>query len=857
MPDGGSIGLRIDITEIKKREASFRLLFDSNPVSMWVFDSETLAFLAVNDAAVKHYGYSREQFLAMTILDIRPAEEREDARRAAVADDDALRSARSWTHLKADGRRIDVMGFSSSLRYGARAARLAALIDVTEANRAEDELRRTRAFLDTLIENIPVSIVVKNARDLRYVLINRAYESMLGVRQADMLGRSTFDFFPQKEAEMFVVNDRAALQSGEKSVFEAHTLHTRTRGVRFVTSTKVVISDPGGNPEYLLTVVDDITERKQAEDKLRQAATVFASTHEGVTITDADGNITAVNPAFCLITGYDEAEVLGKNPRILKSDRHDDDFYRQMWNSIRTDGFWQGEIWNRRKTGEVYPELLTISAVRNDAGAVVNYIGAFTDITKIKQGEMRLQHLAHHDPLTDLPNRLLLLMCLDEAIGKAKRHGRRGAVLLLDVDRFKNVNDSLGHPTGDRLLMMIAERLRDVVSAPDFVARMGGDEFVVVLNDITFEDNARAVAQKLIEAFQRPFSLSEGHQVYIGASIGISLFPDHAAIANDLIQHADAALYRAKDRGRNTYSFYSTALTEAANIRLQMEAELRRGLEQREFQLHYQPIVSLTDGRIVGAEALIRWQSRSGLVPPSDFIPIAEETGLITPIGKWVLREACRQAKAWLDAGLPIYTMAVNLSPRQFEDPELEQHTRAILEETGLPGPRLEIELTESALMKQGREASDKLDSLKRLGVRLAIDDFGTGYSSLAYLARLPIDKLKIDQSFVRNIPDDRASSEITATIIALAKNLNLHVVSEGVETDAQLDFVRGEGCDAAQGYLFSRPLPAADFSAIYRRLARALRARMAGQVTCGKPIEPSARGLAPRENSRRILMQG
>lgn len=811
-PDGGSIGLRLDITEMKQREASFRLLFDSNPVPMWLHDNETLRFLAVNDAAIEHYGYSREQFLGMTVLDIRPAEDHEDARLAAKSSDDEMRSSRTWTHLKADGSRMDVAVYARSLQYEGRAAKLAALIDVTESKRAEAEIRRTRAFLDTIVENIPVSINVKEARDLRYVLINRAQEEMWGISRADMLGKNAYSFFPPEEAELFAVNDRRALASKKKVVFEAHSLHTRASGLRLVTSTKITIPGLTGEPEFLLTVVDDITERKQAEERLRQAAIVFASTHEAVVIADPRGNIIAVNPAFSTITGYAESELIGKNMRLLRSGRHDGDFYRRMWNSIQTSGFWQGEIWNRRKNGEIYPELLTISTVRNEAGEVVNYIGAFTDISSIKQSEMRLEHLAHHDPLTDLPNRLLLLSRLDEAVTRARHSGGHGAVLLLDLDRFKNVNDSLGHPAGDELLVLVAERLRQSVTEPDIVARMGGDEFIVLLNALPQPDAAGRFAERMIEQFREGFSLAGGREVYIGASIGISLFPDDGEGADDLLQHADAALYRAKDKGRNTFGYYSAVLTHAANLRLQLEADLRRALEHDEFVLHYQPVICLADGRICGVEALVRWQHPAlGLVQPGDFISVAEDTGLIIPLGDWVLRAGCRQMKAWIDAGLPIETMAINLSSRQFERSGLDQRIKAILQETGLPAHRLELELTESALMKQGSEASQKLNALKDLGVRLAIDDFGTGYSSLAYLARLPIDKLKIDQSFVHNIPHDRASTEITATVIALAKNLSIQVVAEGVEEQAQLEFVRNRGCDSAQGYLFSPPLPGPD----------------------------------------------
>ena len=556
----------------------------------------------------------------------------------------------------------------------------------------------------------------------------------------------------------------------------------------------------------------DVTERKQDEARLRLAMTVFNSTQSGVCVTDADGNIVTVNPAFSAITGYERSELIGRNPRLLQSGRHDRTFYRELWDCLSRDGFWQGEIWNRRKTGEIYPELLAISAVRNAKGVLANYVATFTDISRIKQSESQLDHLAHHDPLTGLPNRLRLLSSLEHAIGRAVRHGGRGAVLFLDLDRFKNVNDSMGHPAGDELLVLVARRVREYVPGGEVLARLGGDEFVVLMDAVSEPEAPAALAETLIAQFAEPFVFSGGRQVYVGASIGISVFPDDGDDPNVLIQHADAALYQAKESGRGTYRFYSEALTLAADARLEMETKLRRGLERNEFVLHYQPLLALADGRIVGMEALLRWQHPTeGLVMPDTFIPLAEETGLIVPLGEWVLRSACAQAAEWSAAGLAAHMISVNLSPRQLWQPDIHQIVRSVLEETGLSAACLELEITESALLEQGGEAAGKLNSLKQLGVRLAIDDFGTGYSSLAYLTRLPIDTLKIDKSFVLNIPSDRACMEVTAGIIALAKNLNLEVLAEGVETPEQLEFLQRHDCDRGQGYLFSRPLPAGD----------------------------------------------
>ncbi len=571
-----------------------------------------------------------------------------------------------------------------------------------------------------------------------------------------------------------------------------------------------VLRDETGEVVLASGVASDITERCQAAERLRQAATVFTSTQEGVLITDLDGNILTVNPAFTTITEYTEAEVLGKNPRLLQSGRHDRSFFQAMWHAIVTVGSWQGEIWNRRKGGEIYPQWLNISTVRNEQGQAVNYVGVFTDITQLKRSETQLEYLAHYDPLTGLPNRLLLLSRLNHALERARRDKTRGAVLFLDLDRFKNVNESLGHGTGDELLQIASQRMRACLCETDTLARLGGDEFVVVLEDLPDPANAASVAQKLIDRLDAPFVLSGEQEVYIGASLGISIFPDDADDADRLIQYADAALYQAKGSGRGIYHFYTESLTTSANERLALETRLRHALEQDEFVLHYQPLVTLTDGRIFGVEALVRWQIPGvGLLSPSRFIPLAEETGLIVPLGEWVLRTACARLKTWQDAGLPIEMLAVNLSPRQFQQGDLHERIRAILAETGLMSRHLELEITETALIEDGPENETKLAALKDLGVRIAIDDFGTGYSSLAYLKRFPIDKLKIDQSFVRDIPLDSSNMEIVAAIIAMAKTLKLEVLAEGVETDAQFAFLKQQGCDVAQGYLFSRPVAA------------------------------------------------
>ena len=575
--------------------------------------------------------------------------------------------------------------------------------------------------------------------------------------------------------------------------------------------------------QFLSSVADILAafiKRKRDEDSLRLSAAVIRSTHDGVVITDLEHRILRTNPSFSVITGYTEAEVLGNTPNLLHSLHHDAAFYQQMWGSIETCGFWQGEIWNRRKNGELYPEWLTVSAVRDETGEVVNYVGVFSDISKVKQAEEKLQHLAHYDALTDLPNRLLLRSRLEHAIKQAQREDRLLAVLYLDLDRFKDINDSLGHPAGDELLQIIADRLRQRLRKSDTLARIGGDEFVVLLESSMDVRDVVNIVQMLIRLVREPVNLCCGREVYVGVSIGISIFPDDGDDAEQLIRNADTAMYQAKEQGSDNFHLYTEAMTRRVEARLETEARLRRALTRNEFVIHYQPLISVADLRCTGLEALVRWNDplESGLVFPGSFIPLAEETGLILPLGDWVLRTACRQMKAWQDAGLALETLAINLSPIQFRQPDIHSRIADCLTETGLHPCCLELEITESAIMEQGSEAVAKLAEFKQLGVRLAIDDFGTGYSSLSYLKDFPIDKLKIDQSFVREISTSPAAAEIAAIIISMARTLNLESLAEGVEVEEQLEFLKASGCDSCQGYFFSRPVPADSIPQILTR---------------------------------------
>jgi len=572
---------------------------------------------------------------------------------------------------------------------------------------------------------------------------------------------------------------------------------------------------------FFASALRDITLTKQAEAHLRVAAIAFES-NEPMVITDAENIILQVNRAFTESTGYTKEEAVGQRINLLKSGRHDAAFYQEMWNDIERDGTWQGEIWDRRKNGEIYPKWLIISVVKGDDGAVTHYVGTHIDITERKAAEEQIKQLAFFDPLTQLPNRRLLQERLKHGIDVERRDGKQLALLMLDLDRFKAVNDSLGHLAGDELLLQVAARITTRLRDVDMVARMGGDEFIVLLEDIAHPEDAARVAEDIIADLSKVFCVVPGEEVQIGASIGISLYPQHGDSPALLMDHADAALYQAKDAGRGCFAYFSEDLTFAARERIALESRLRRAIDQQELRVFYQPQVDIVTGRIVGAEALVRWlDPTEGLIPPVRFIPIAEETGLIIAIGEWVLRQTCRQGRQWLDEGLPPFTLAVNVSPHQFRRSDICALVAGVLTETGFSPMQLELEITESGLMDNQANATKILNGLRDQGVRLAIDDFGTGYSSLAYLKHFPLDLLKIDKSFIDDIPFHQDDMEIAATIIAMGHILGFKVLAEGVETPEQLAFLQEKGCDMYQGYIKSRPVSAEEFAGLLREQQR------------------------------------
>ena len=547
------------------------------------------------------------------------------------------------------------------------------------------------------------------------------------------------------------------------------------------------------------------------QERLRQAAVVFDCTREGVLVSDHNGVIVHVNPALVKITGYAPEEVLGQRPNMFKSGHHGPEFYQAVFESLEKTGEWHGEIWNRRKSGEIYPQWQTIRAVRDNKDQITHYVAVFSDISAIKNTQSELMRLAHHDPLTDLPNRLLFTDRAEQALAYAQRHKSGCALLMIDLDHFKIINDSMGHNVGDLLLKAVGERLTAVFGKGFTVARLGGDEFAVLVENCTQVAQAAGFAQQVLEVMKGAFIL-ETHQLFISASVGISLYPNDALNAEQLLRNADSALFKAKSAGREGYALYTEELTAHAQYRIEVASDLRRALEQQELRVYFQPVHDLTTSRMVGVEALVRWQHpQRGLVAPGEFIPIAERTGLIAEIDAWVLEQACWQMCQWQAAGVDLSFVAVNISSRLFARPELYQLVSTVLADTGLNPALLELEVTESAVMDNSEVALEQMHRLRELGLRLAIDDFGTGFSSLLRLKRLPVQKLKIDQGFVAGLPGDDDDVAIVRAVIALAQSMGMQVHAEGIEYVEQAQFLLDHHCDLGQGYWFGRPVPARD----------------------------------------------
>lgn len=675
--------------------------------------------------------------------------------------------------------------------------------DNTTLYETEKAARENQERLLAVMNNSVSLMAVKDAAG-RYQYVNPKFERSFGFHAGQVVGKTDFQIFPPAVSDLFRESELEAMRL-RKDIEREETLHLGGADRHFLVVRFPLFDDDGAITGVCFQATD-ITERKHAEEQLRLAARVFDRAAEGVMITDIDQRILTVNDAFTTISGYTREEVVGRTPHILNSGRQPPEFYAEMWQKIKAQGWWQGEIWNRRKNGDVFLEWLSINTVKDQGGRVVNYVAMISDITLARESQQRIEFLATHDDLTGLPNRTLFNDRLRLALARASRSRENLAVVFLDLDNFKVINDTLGHDMGDDLLKQASARLLECVRTEDTVARLGGDEFVILL-EAAERHQAAMTAERLIRTLSMSYLLGE-QECYVSASVGISMYPDDATDPNGLMRNADAAMYRAKDHGKNAFQFFTAELAEQATQRLELETGLRRAIERNELILEYQPQVNLADNTVVGAEALVRWKRGGDILPPASFVPIAEESQLIVAIDEWVLGEVCRQIVAWDKAGVPQARVSINISARHFRKPDMVADTLAIIGEYGVAPERLCIEVTEGVLMDSD-QALSKLRALVDFGLRISIDDFGTGFSSLSYLKRFPIHELKIDRSFIDGIASDADDRAISSAIVALAGNLGMIVVAEGVEVGEQNTELKDLGCGHGQGCFYARPMSA------------------------------------------------
>jgi diguanylate cyclase (GGDEF)-like protein/PAS domain S-box-containing protein len=811
-------------TELEAERARLRVLLEAIPDLVWMKDGAGV-YRFCNPMFERFFGARESEIVGKTDYDF---VDKALADFFRAHDLNAIEAGQpsineEWITFADDGHRALLETTKTPVRdaQGVLMGVLGVARDITGRKQIQQALQESESRLHTILDSVEAFIYIKD-RNYRYQYANKSVRELYGKPMEEIAGREDADFFDAKTAANLRINDRCVIEHGERVALEEVNTNSRNAVTSAYLTVKLPLRDKDGHVYALCGISTDITEHKKVESSLRIAAASFES-QEGMLITDASNIILRINQSFAEMSGYSVQEVVGQMPSMFASGRHGADFYAAMWASIHTSGSWQGEIWDRRKNGEIYPKWMTITAVKGSDGAVTNYVATHTDITERKAAEAQISHLAFYDPLTLLPNRRLLADRLQQALAASARSGRDGALLFIDLDHFKTLNDTLGHDKGDLLLQEVARRLAGCVREGDTVARLGGDEFVVMLEDLSAQRHEAAsqtetVGEKILTALRRPFDLN-GNAYSTSSSIGITLFDAPHNRIDELMKRADLAMYQAKAAGRNTWRFFDPAMQAEVSARAALEVDLRAGLQQGQLVLYYQPQLDAA-GCVTGAESLVRWQHpQRGLVSPAEFIPLAEATGLILPLGHWVLETACRQLAQWAsDPARAALCVAVNVSAGQMHQRDFVEQVLAVLAVSGANPKRLKLELTESLLLDDVEGTIAKMQRLKALGVTFSLDDFGTGYSSLTYLKRLPLEQLKIDQSFVRDVLTDPNDAAIARTVVALAHSLGLAVIAEGVETEAQRDWLASQGCHAYQGYLFSRPLPIAAFEAFMQR---------------------------------------
>lgn len=683
--------------------------------------------------------------------------------------------------------------------------------------KAKAKFKEKSIHLENILHSTLGMGIIATDMEFNISYMNQDAERIYQINEKDSIGCSIDSVLSLEDYSRKSLVEIKATIANNNDVWFSHKHHAQ-EGVRQLESRFTVIQDEDNSVVGFTLLTNDVTERLKSEEKLLLASHVYDSAIEGIMVTGADGTIQSVNPAFTTITGYEADEVIGKNPRILQSSRQMPEFYQEMWDSILETGQWQGEIWNRRKNGETFPERMTISSVKDNEGNITQFIAVFYDITDIKAKEDKIQHQAYHDPLTELPNRMLFQDRLNQAIVRARRNGLRIVIMFIDIDNFKHLNDTLGHYAGDRYLQHVSKQLKSCLRDEDTVSRFGGDEFTVLIEENHSPQDAYLVAQKILKLLQIPYQIEE-REVFLGASIGIAMYPDDASNAEVLLRNADMAMYHAKGNGKNNIQIFTPKMEASIKYRVSIESELRKAIDKDELEIHYQPIVNLSTKSICSVEALLRWNKPGEkTVMPSKFISLAEESGLIVPIGEWVIRESCSQANRWVsECDATHISVSVNLSARQFREKELIQTVEKILDESQLNPDQLNLEITESAMMDDMRCSIKTLTRFKDMGLRIYMDDFGTGHSSLTNLKKFPVDTLKLDHTFIQDIIVDEHATKLASGIISMAKNLNLEIIAEGVENEEQLAFLEQQGCDKVQGFFLYRPLPQSQINDVLR----------------------------------------
>lgn len=797
---------------LRESRQNYLSIFNSVNDAIFVHDSESGVILEVNQRCEALFGYAKAQLLALSVADISAGDAHSNQQAAWEKIQSAIEGGAQvfeWLAKHQSGRLFWVEISLQKTVYQGKTQLLAVVRDIDQQKRDQQMLQTQRHLLELFVEHAPASIVMLDS-DLRFVMGSKAWVESFGLRGQDLAGRQLYEILPNLPERWKAVYKRCldgAVEHMEEDILDrpdGQIDWCRWECRPWYSAEEKIAG--------LMLYLELITDKKKAQDQLDLAFKFFDNAIEGVMVTNADGVIETVNRGFTIITGYHSDEAIGKTPRLLRSDHHGPEFYKAMWESIRQHGEWSGEIWNRRKNGEAFLEWQTIMAQRDAEGNVLRYVSIFHDITDVRLSEEKIEYQANYDALTDLPNRTLFSDRLNLAIDQARAAKQMIAVISLDLDNFKNVNDTLGLPLGDQMIKLVGHRLAAMDGPGISVGRQGGDEYLIMAEGLTHPRQGVKVVHDISALFAEPFHLA-GAELFLTSSMGLSFYPNDGSDAATLLKNADTALHQAKLRGKNTYHLFEPRLNSMVSDRLNLENRLRKALERQEFLIYYQPKVDLRDGRMKGMEALIRWQSPDeGLVPPDMFIPLAEETGLIVPIGQWVLDAACQQAKSWRDKYDPELRVAVNLSPRQFQEVDMMSLVSYALSNSGLTPDGLELEITESLVLPNLNEASSILKRLADWGLTITMDDFGTGYSSLSHLKNLPLDYLKIDKSFIMDIKSEGEDATLPGTIISMAHSMGIGVIAEGVETQAQLAILRRLNCDYIQGYFYSRPLPERQF---------------------------------------------